>query len=213
MAARPPGRPRDPAIDEAILSAAREVLLAVGYTGLSIGAVAARAKVGKPSLYRRYPSKAVLVFEAIFGQTKTRPMPDTGNLIDDLREAYSWAVEEFAGPEAQAAIPGLLADIAANAELASFVRKSVIEPEYLRVRAILERGQQRNEIAPDADLTLAIDAFTGTALARVALLDHPIDRAFGNALVDLLVHGLAPRDIKSAGGQHPQREPYDTEGS
>lgn len=194
---RAAGRPRDPAIDDAILTATRELLLAVGYAGVSIESVAARARVGKPTVYRRYPTKAVLVFDAVFGKSKRHPDPDTGNVVDDLRLAYSWVVDEFSAPEAQAALPGLLADVTANAQLAQLIREQVVEPEYQRVRVALERAARRGEIRADVDLTLAIDAFTGTALARVLLLDHPVDRAYGNRLVDLIVHGLAPRDRPS----------------
>lgn len=193
MTSRPPGRPRDPSIDEAILHATRELLLETGYVGLSIDAVAARARVSKPSVYRRYATKPVLVFEAVFGQTKAYPAPDHGSLLADLRELYSWAVEEFSSPEAHAAIPGLFADLAANPRLADLVRTLVIEPEYARVGAALERARERGEIRADADLTLAIDALTGTALARVFLLDRPVDHAYGENLVDLVVYGLAPR--------------------
>jgi AcrR family transcriptional regulator len=157
---------------------------------LTYESVAARAGVSKPSIYRRYPTKAVLIFEAVFGQTKSRPIPDTGNIADDLREAYGWAVEEFSSPEAIAALPGLMAELSAHPELARLIRSSVIEPEYERVRAALERAQRRGEIRKDADLTLAIDAFTGTALSRVLLLDRPVDPAFADRLVELLLHGL-----------------------
>jgi AcrR family transcriptional regulator len=186
------GRRRDPAKDEAILVATRRLLVEVGYATLSMEAVAARAAVSKPTLYLRYPNKALLVFEAVFGKTKTRTVPDSGSVVDDLREAYQWAVEEFAAPEARAALPGLLGELAAHPELARLVRAAVIEPEYARVRAALERGQERGEIRRDADLELVIDAFTGTALARVSLLDHPVDRVYGDRLVDLLVDGLRP---------------------
>ncbi|HUR94303.1 MAG TPA: TetR/AcrR family transcriptional regulator, partial [Gemmatimonadales bacterium] len=193
MATRARGRPRDPAIDAAILTATRNLLVEVGYAALTMEAVAARAGIGKPSLYRRYPTKAALVFEAVFGRTKANPDPDTGTLVEDLREAYSWAVEEFAAPEARAALPGLFADLAANPALGQLVRAMVVDPEYQRVLAALERACARHEIREDADLILAIDAFTGTALVRVLLLDRPLDRQAGDRLVDLLVHGLAPR--------------------
>ena len=193
MATRPRGRPRDPAIDEAILTATRELLVDVGYAALSMEAVAARAGVSKPTLYRRYPTKVAVVFEAVFGATKSKAVPDTGNVSEELREAYSWAVDEFASPEARAALPGLLADISAAPEVARLVRKMVVEPEYARVRAALERGQERGEIREDVDLLLVIDVFTGAALARATLLDHPVDHAFGDRLVDLVVSGLAPR--------------------
>ncbi len=190
---RPRGRPRDPAIDEAILTATRDLLIDVGYAALSMEAVAARARVSKPTLYLRYPTKGLLVFDAVFGKTKTRALPDSGELLADLREAVSWGVEEFAAPEARAAIPGVLAELASSPELSRMVRTQVIEPEYARLRGLLERAQTRGEIRADADLTLVIDAFVGTALARATVIDRPLDNDFGLRLVDLVVAGLVPR--------------------
>jgi AcrR family transcriptional regulator len=187
------GRRRDPAINAAILSAARQLLVEVGYANLSMEAVAARAGVTKPTLYLRYPTRAVLVFEAIFGKTKMREMPDTGNIRTDLDQAYRWAVDEFTAPEARAAIPGLLSEIAANAELAELIRVVVIGPEYARVREQLQLAKARREIRTDVDLDLIIDAFIGTALARITLLDHTVDHSYGTRLVDLLIDGAARR--------------------
>lgn len=187
------GRPRDPAINSAILGAARELLVEVGYAGLSMEALAARARVSKPTLYLRYPSKGAVVWDAVFGKTKTLAMPDTGDLLADLREAFQWAAAEFTAPEARGALPGMLAELTSSPELAQSVHARVIEPEYDRVRGLLERAQRRGEIRADADLPLAIDAFIGTALARATVLDHPLDDALVARLVELLVSGLAPR--------------------
>lgn len=156
-------------------------------------AIAARARVGKPTVYRRYPTKAAAVFDAVFGQTKKLDDPDTGSLRDDLIESYSWAVDEFASAEAQAALPGLMADVASSPELAQFIRSLVIEPEYGRVRTMFERGQARGDIRDDVDLELVIDTFTGTAFARAVLLNHTLDREFGEQLVDLILDGLRTR--------------------
>ncbi|MDT5012395.1 MAG: hypothetical protein QOH57_4012 [Mycobacterium sp.] len=187
------GRPRNPAIDQAILTATRDLLVAVGYANLTMEAVAARAGVSKPTLYLRYPARAVLVFEAIFGKTKVRAIPDTGSIRADLQEAYTWAVEEFIAPEARAALPGLMAEVSTNPELARLVHTVVIGPEYGRVRGQLEVAQERGEIRADADLDLVIDAFIGTALARATLLDRPLDRAYSKRLVDLLLDGITDR--------------------
>lgn len=187
MAAR--GRPRDPAKDQAILAAAREVLLEVGYAALTMEAVAARARVAKPTLYLRYPSRAVLVFDAIFGQTKARHLPDGGDVRADLRTAYRWAVDEFSSPQARAALPGLMAEVSSSPELSRAVREHVIGPEYGRVRERLARAQARGQVRPGVDLDLVVDAFIGTALARITLLDHVVDHAYGDRLVDLLLDG------------------------
>jgi AcrR family transcriptional regulator len=194
------GRPRDPAINAAILAAARDLLLDVGYSNVSMEAVAARARVSKPTLYLRYPSRAVLIFEAIFGQTKARPMPDTGSIRTDLYVAYRWAVDEFSAPEARAAIPGLLAEVARSPELAQLIRTVVIGPEHARVRGQLELAQARGEIHAEADLDLLVDAFIGTALARVTLLDHPVDYAYADRLVDQLLDGVSTANSTNTPG-------------
>src|SRR5438552_7396577 len=80
------GRPRDPAVDEAILTAAVDLLAEVGYARLTMEQVAARAGVGKASLYLRWPNKVALVAEAIQHRAAVIPaLPDTGSLPADMR--------------------------------------------------------------------------------------------------------------------------------
>src|SRR3954471_10098445 len=82
------GRKRDHTRDPEILEAALDVLAECGYDGLTIDMVAARAKAGKATLYRRWPSKAELVIEAVAcmkqGQSRVEDLPDTGTLRGDL---------------------------------------------------------------------------------------------------------------------------------
>ncbi|MDR3664483.1 MAG: TetR/AcrR family transcriptional regulator [Mycobacterium sp.] len=188
------GKPRDPAINTAILDAARELLREVGYAGLTMDAVAARAHVTKPTVYLRYPSKGALVFEVLLGKTKALKDPDSGDLRTDLYSAYQAGVDEVAAPEARAALPILLAELSTSPELARLVQSRVLGPEYQRVRTLLEQAQDRGEIRTDVDLRLIIDAFFGTALARAILLGGPLDHRFSTELVDLLIGGMAPRE-------------------
>jgi AcrR family transcriptional regulator len=188
------GKPRDPAINTAILGAARELLREVGYPGLTMEAVAARAHVTKPTVYLRYPTKGALVFEVLLGRTKALKDPDAGDLRADLCYAYQAGVDEVAAPEARAALPILLAELSTSPELARLVQSRVLGPEYQRVRALLQQAQERGEVRADVDLRLIIDAFFGTALARAILIGGPLDHNFSTALVDLLIHGMAPRE-------------------
>ncbi len=189
------GRPRDAGLDARILAATRDLVQEVGYQALTMGAVAARAEVGKPTLYRRYPSKALLVFDAVFGRTREREMPDGATLEDVLCEGYRWLLEEFADPAAARAVPGLLADIAASPELRSMVLQRVVGPENARVLAVLEHARDAGELRTDVDLTLVVDAFVGTALARAVLLgrdDSDLD-ALAHSVVTLFLDGLHRR--------------------
>src|SRR5580692_6587401 len=80
------GRPRDPRIDGAVLRATVELLAETGYPGLLVSAIAQRARTSKPAIYRRWPSKAHLVHEAVFPIGPATALPDTGSLAGDVRE-------------------------------------------------------------------------------------------------------------------------------
>lgn len=111
------GRPRDASIDEKVFAACRELLLDVGWEGLSLRQVAARAGVSRTSTQLRWSSKAELVLHSILGQTPDlRPFEGT-----DRAGWISWVVEGshqlFAQPEVRAALPGLLLALQADASL------------------------------------------------------------------------------------------------
>jgi hypothetical protein len=194
------GRPRDPAVGEAILAATRELLVEVGYAGLTIEGVAARAGVAKPTIYRRWPVKGVLVSEACFGKTKAMPMPDTGDVAGDLRIIVGWGVDEFMAPEARAAVPGLVAELRSDSGVRRLIQERVLEPEYARVRQVLERARDRGELRTDVDLELLMDVLVGTVFARAVLLDHPLDDRLVDELVELSLSGAV-----RSNREHPGR--------
>src|SRR5712692_10223911 len=110
------GRPRDSAVDEAILSAAVDLLAEAGYARLTMDQVAARAGVGKASLYLRWPNKVALVSEAIQHRSAVVPeIPDTGSLREDMLVFLRALLRrKAAGARALAAVSG---EIASNPEL------------------------------------------------------------------------------------------------
>ena len=102
------GRPRDPRIDGAVLRATVELLAETGYPGLLVSAIAERAGTSKPAIYRRWPSKAHLVHEAVFPIGAATELPDTGSLPEDLREMVrrSMVFPDHAGRQGGAAGAG-----------------------------------------------------------------------------------------------------------
>lgn len=103
------GRPRDPSKDVAVLTAVRELLVEEGYQGTTVLAVARRAGVGAPTIYRRWPTKEALVEDAAFGHPSPVPMPaPTGDLRADLREWVAMFLDWLAQPVTRAALPGLI---------------------------------------------------------------------------------------------------------
>jgi AcrR family transcriptional regulator len=103
------GRPRDPAKDAAVLRATRELLVEDGYQGTTMVAIAKRAGVGAPTLYRRWPTKEALVEDAAFGHPNPAPIPaPTGDVYTDLRTWVGLFLDWLANPVTRAALPGLL---------------------------------------------------------------------------------------------------------
>ena len=104
-----PGRPRDPQKDVDVLQATRELLVEEGYQATTIVAIARRAGVGAPTIYRRWPRREALIEDAAFGEIKPGAVPEsTGDLRSDLRAWVLAFLNQLADPVTRAAMPGLL---------------------------------------------------------------------------------------------------------
>jgi len=148
------GRPRDPAVDESILAAALDLLGESGYAALTMERVAARAQVGKASLYLRWPSKVALVAEAIErGRPDLVPaVPDTGDLAGDMTAFLTELVRRRdPGSRALSAVAG---EAASNPEVREAFRRGVSRTLVDRVRQIAQRAVDRGELPTGTDVEL-----------------------------------------------------------
>jgi AcrR family transcriptional regulator len=103
------GRPRDPQKDVDVLQATRELLVEQGYQATTIVAIARRAGVGAPTIYRRWPRREALIEDAAFGHTEPAAVPQpTADLRADLRAWVLTFLNQLADPVTRAAMPGLL---------------------------------------------------------------------------------------------------------
>lgn len=103
------GRPRDPEKDVAVLEAARQLLVEEGYQGTTVVAIARRAGVGAPTIYRRWATKEALIEDAAFAHPSPAPLPEpTGNLHADLHAWVTSFLTYLADPATRAAMLGLL---------------------------------------------------------------------------------------------------------
>ena len=132
------GRPRDPEKDVAVVQAARELLVEAGYQGTTVVAVARRAAVGAPTIYRRWASKEALVEEAAFGHAQPGQLPrPTGDLCTDLRAWVAMFLDWLAHPVTRAALPGLLAAYHRDEDLYErLVVRSELDVRTAMVRAL-----------------------------------------------------------------------------
>ncbi|MEU3749361.1 MULTISPECIES: TetR/AcrR family transcriptional regulator [Streptomyces] len=195
MSSSPPsrGRPRDPRSHEAIIDATAKLVVEVGYAATSIGAVAARAGVGKDTIYRRWAGKPELVFEAVFTTTDDAPAPDTGTLTGDLTAMLQGLIDEFHAPAAAAALPGLLADFAADPELQARIRGDFLAPSKQRLLVVFERAASRGEIAAETPVDLVLDTLAGAVLFHVGLVGERPHQQLAATLATVVANGIEVR--------------------
>jgi len=173
------GRKRDSSRDQDILDAALDVLAETGYDGMTIDMVAARAKAGKATVYRRWDSKPDLVLDAV-ACLKAVPLdtlPDTGTLRGDLVAMIKSPAIQDADRKLRI-MAGIVSMIARNPELAQAARSALVEPRAAANRVLFQRAVHRGEIPADSDIENL--ALIGPALAtyRTLMLQLPVDREF-----------------------------------
>ena len=141
-------RTKDARIDDAILAATIELLDEIGYQALTIGAVASRAGVHRPAVYRRWASKRHLVVDAVASQMGVAPTPDTGDVRADLVAGITTLVRSLSGTALGRVLPALVADLANDAELAAEFRDRVFDPRRestaITLRSAIARGDIRS---------------------------------------------------------------------
>jgi len=159
------GRPRSAAVDTAISQAVLELLVERGYAAMSIKQVAAAARVPKTAIYRRWASKAEMVFAlVIHGEAIQRPA-DQGTLAEDLRVLVERVVALLSAPAARQALPGLLADLRRDPSLADRFHASFIDAEKQLVGALLDRAVLRGELVTELDPADVHAQLLGTVFA------------------------------------------------
>jgi AcrR family transcriptional regulator len=181
------GRKRDHTRDPEILDAALEVLAETGYDGMTIDMVAARAKAGKATMYRRWPSKSELVMDAVAcmkkGDIDFDRLPDTGTLRGDLIAMIRPPSIKDAETKLKI-MAGLVSMLTRNPELADAANAAMVEPRAAVNRIFFNRAIERGEISPDCDIETLSLVTPSMAAYRVLILRKPVDRAFLISLID-----------------------------
>ncbi|MEU5852225.1 TetR/AcrR family transcriptional regulator [Saccharopolyspora shandongensis] len=181
----------------AILTAARELIAEVGYAKLSIEAIAARAGVGKQTIYRWWPSKGAVVFDSLLVLSEGADgegivLPDTGDIEADLKTVLRATAAEFADPEFEAPIRALNSEIINDAELAAIYREKMAAPVEEAKKERLRSAQRAGQLAADADLDLLLEVLYAPLAQRWLLRSGPLDDAFADALVDATLRAFRP---------------------
>jgi AcrR family transcriptional regulator len=185
------GRPRDARIDSAVLGSTVDLLGETGYAGLSVDAIARRAGTSKPAIYRRWPSKAHLVHEAVFPLSDATELPDTGSLASDVREMMRRTVTVLTTPAARAALPGLVGEMAADLTLHAALLERFSD---ILARGLSERladATARGEVRPDVSAADLVEEIAGTTLLALLTRGDALDNAWLQRTAARITRGIS----------------------
>ena len=190
---RRPGRPRSERAEQAIIDAALELFGEHGVEGLSCEAVAARAGVGKATIYRRWPGKEDLLIAALASLKSPLPEPAGESVRDDLAALLDTMIADAADPRYARQFAMLHGEGQRYPRLIALYAETVVEPRREKFRAVLRRGIGTGELRPDIDIEIAVLTLTGAIIAR-GKHDRVQDMPdFAARIVDQLLLGMASR--------------------
>lgn len=191
---------RSQASRRAILTAALDLVGEVGYAKLSIEGIAAAAGVGKQTIYRWWPSKGSLLFDAFLtladdGQDDaTAGLPDTGDLAADLKLVLRATVVELNDPRYDLPMRALHTEIVHDPALAADYVKRLEEPMRELKKQRLRAAQRAGQLAEDVNLDVAVDLLFGPILNRWLQRTGPLTPEYADQVVDTALRGLQPRE-------------------
>jgi AcrR family transcriptional regulator len=191
---RPRRTRRSAAAHQAILAATDELLASVGYHGLTIEEVAARAGVGKTTVYRWWRSKGALVGEALARHLTIGSVPSTGNARTDLLSVVRTTIQNYSGTVAGLVLPTLAADLAHDPEAWNQLVADFLAPRRAVAKTVLRQAIDSGALPPDTDIDLVIDIWGGTVFYRVLLTEGAVDDSLAQQLVDMTL-AAPPRRV------------------
>jgi len=188
---RPGGRAAR--VRAAVLGATEELLMEVGYDELSVDEVARRAGVHKTTVYRRWPTKPELIADAVREQSaEAVPIPDTGNLLDDLRQLARSVARNVGTEGGGRRTRTIVAAAASSDELANNV--NAFWSHRLEMCApIVERAIERGEVPADTNPNVTIEALVGPIWLRLLVTGEPIDDQLVDQIAALVDAGIRSR--------------------
>jgi len=195
-----PGRKQDRSRDAAILDAALEVLAETGFAGMTLAAVAERAKAGKSTFYRRWPSKEHLVLDAVArmkqDQVDLKHLPDTGALRTDILALFKPASVKD-GERKLRVMAGLSTMLATHPGLADAANEVIVGPWSAALRLLMCRAAERHEIPDTAAIDTLAQVIPEMAAYRSLIQRKPFEVAFLTTMVDhVLLPALSASPLK-----------------
>jgi AcrR family transcriptional regulator len=195
---RAPGRPRSEQAHSAILRSTLKLLGQNGFSELTIESVAARAGVGKATVYRWWPNKAALIADA-FASSTTRKLhfPDTGSVRADMSQQMRQVIKIFNSRRGRI-VSAILGGGQSDRDLIAAFRERFLWPRRREAYATVKRGILRGELRKDVDMDLLLDALYGPIYMRFLIRHDKLTPDFVDSLCELVLRGPDPQKKRSA---------------
>ncbi len=186
-----PGRPRSDKAHQAILDATRDLIVEHGFSDLHLEHVAARAGVGKSTIYRRWASKEELALELLLALASPHiAIEDTGNTREELTASVNNAIRGLTRSPFGPVIRALLSHIAVDPALGDPFRATVVQARRAEIAAVIGRGIERGDVRRDVNVDVATEVLVGPVYFRL-MFGGELDDEFANSVVDTLLQGFA----------------------
>jgi AcrR family transcriptional regulator len=182
------GSRRDPAIDAAVLAAARTLLVERGYSATTIDLIAATAGVSRPAVYRRWSSKAQLVHEAVFPDLGPEPAQD--DITAEIARLCTGAVHMYGDPAVREAIPGLLADLRTDRGMRQLISDRLEAAARTQLAATVEAAAAEGVARTGINADTVMDVIAGGAWYAVCVRHVTNTDRAAKELTDLVLHGV-----------------------
>ncbi|MFE4956084.1 TetR/AcrR family transcriptional regulator [Streptomyces sp. NPDC056653] len=190
-----PGRKRSEAARLAILAATRDLIEEHGYEKLSIAGIAARAGVGKDTIYRWWPSKSMVVVDAVLLEDQpfhTAPLARTASVDQDVRDWVHTVTQDYMEPAGASRVRALTAAASEDPATAQMLYGRYTQVQRIALVDRLREAAEAGELRPDADFAAVADAVLASLLYWVTTRRTDLQSGSADPLLDVLLRGLRP---------------------
>jgi AcrR family transcriptional regulator len=191
--ARRRGRPRRATASKAILDATLELLAEGGFAATTIDAIAARAGVGRNTIYRRWPGKEELIADALHQLTADLDEQEGDNVYELLLDKIGDFARVFADPLFGRLVPAVLGELQRNSTFARVYADRVVRPRRQATIELLARAQEAGELREGVDVEQIADLLSGPPFLRFLPLGlPPVTERYAEELLETIWRGIGP---------------------
>jgi AcrR family transcriptional regulator len=183
----------------AILDAALSLCRERGFANVTVEAIAARAGVGKQTIYRWWPSKGAVMLDALEGVAARVPTADTGEVLADMRTRLAQVVELYADESFGPPLAALIGEAQLDPHLLADFLERYLRPRRADAVQRLTVAQEEGQLPDDLNLADISDVMFGAVYHRLLLKNGPLNEAYAHFVVDTALLGCMARAAVTGG--------------